>query len=180
VKQSGTYYAVFTVTAKLPAQKPLKKVIAFDPNHKNLSYGVDLKGKGIEIAAPHWLKAYDKRIDELKSKRDRCLEKSKKITVTDSEGHPVKEKYLPSRRWLKYQTTLEKMRHKRQEQTKTYVYTLAHQICKNYDIIGMGNYAPQGEGITKPMRRAMNNRSLIGRFKEVLWKLLIFVRILHC
>jgi putative transposase len=88
--------------------------------------------------------------------------------VTDEKGNPVKEKSLPSRRWMKYQATLEKARHKRQEQTKTYVYTLAHQICKNYDIIGMGNYAPQGEGITKAMRRAMNNRSLIGRFKEAL------------
>jgi putative transposase len=78
VKQSGTYYAIFTVTVKLPAQKPLKQVIAFDPNHKNLAYGVDLEGKAVEIAAPHWLKTYDKRIDELKSKRDRCLKKSKK------------------------------------------------------------------------------------------------------
>jgi len=166
VKQAGIYYAVFTVKVKLAEEKPLKNCISLDPNHKNLCYGVDTEGKSIEITAPKWLKAYDKRIDELKSKRDRCLKKSKKIIVTDAEGHPLKEREIPSKRWLKYQVAIEKARHKRQEQTKTYVYTVAHQICKNYDVIGIGNYAPQGEGITPAMRRAMNNRSLIGRFKE--------------
>jgi putative transposase len=34
-------------------------------------------------------------------------------------------------------------------------------------MIGIGDYAPQGGGITTGMRRAMNNRSLLGRFKEV-------------
>jgi putative transposase len=168
VKQASTYYAVFTVQVKLPSTKPLKRIIAFDPNHKNMAYGVDNEGQGIEVTAPHWLKIYDRRIDELKSKRDRCLKKSKKIILTDAEGKPIKEKFIPSRRWQKYQNTLEKVRHKRQEQTKTYVYTLAHRICRNYDVIGIGDYTPKGEGLTTAMRRAMNNRSLIGRFKQAL------------
>lgn len=168
VKQASTYYAVFTVQVKLPVKKPVKRIIAFDPNHKNLAHGVDNEGQSIEITSPHWLKTYDKRIDELKSKRDRCLKKSKQMTITDPLGNPLKEKYIPSKRWSKYQKALEKARHKRQEQTKTYVYTLAHQITKNYDAIGIGDYTPKGEGITAPMRRAMNNRSLIGRFKQAL------------
>ena len=48
------------------------------------------------------------------------------------------------------------------------MFTLAHEICKQYDAIGIGNYTPKGEGITTAMRRAMNNRSLIGRFKQTL------------
>ena len=32
----------------------------------------------------------------------------------------------------------------------------------------MGDYTPHGNGETTPMRGAMNNRSLIGRFKEAL------------
>lgn len=150
--------------AILPVKKVVKHIIAFDPNHKNMAYGVDEDGRSIEIAAPSWLKAYDKRIDELKSKRDRCLKKSQKKTATQG----IKEITLPSRRWKKYQKAIDKARHKRQEQTKTYVYTLAHEICKQYDAIGMGDYTPQGEGITKTMRRAMNNRSLIGRLKQAL------------
>ena len=58
--------------------------------------------------------------------------------------------------------------HKRKEQTKTFIFTLAHRLCRNYDCIGIGNYTPRGGGITKKMRRAMNNRSVIGLFKEVL------------
>jgi putative transposase len=168
VKQASVYYAAFTVAVKLPAEKPIKRVIAFDPNHKNLAYGVDVQGKSIEIAAPHWLKTYDKRLDELKSKRDLCLKKSQKIVHTNDEGNVLREKYLPSKRWRKYQRVLEKLRHKRQEQTKTFMRALANQICKHYDAIGIGNYAPRGGGTTKAMRRAMNNQSLIGRFKEIL------------
>ena len=73
VKQLGVYYAVFTVQVELPKQKEIKRIIAFDPNHKNLAYGVDPEGKSIEIAAPYWLKNYDKRMDQLKSKRDQCV-----------------------------------------------------------------------------------------------------------
>jgi putative transposase len=168
VKQASVYYAVFTILIQLPSEKPLNRIIAFDPNHKNLAYGVDNEGKAIEIASPHWLKTYEKRMDELKSKRDRCLKKSKKLTFTDPEGTIYKEKYIPSKRWRTYQTALEKLRHKRREQTKTYLSTLAHQICKYYDGIGIGDYAPHGTGETKAMRRAMNNQSLIGRFKQTL------------
>ncbi len=37
-----------------------------------------------------------------------------------------------------------------------------------YDLIAIGNYAPHGQGITTAMRRAMNNRSLHGRLKEII------------
>lgn len=169
VKQAGIYYAVFTVQVLLVEAKPVKRIIALDPNHKNMAYGVDTEGNAIEMTAPHWLKPYDKRIDELKSKRDRCDKRAKKVVVTDLQGKPTgKEIHLPSKRWKKYHRTLEKVLHKRQEQTKTFVYTLAHRLCQQYDCIGIGDYTPDGSGITTAMRRDMNNRSLIGRFKETL------------
>lgn len=167
LKQKGIYYAVFTVRVLLIEPKPIKRVIALDPNHKNMAYGVDTEGHAIEIAAPRWLKHYDKRMDELKSKRDRCDKRAKKEIVTDQQGKSIgKEVRLPSKRWQKYHRTLEKALHKRQEQTKTFVYTLAHKLCQQYDCIGIGDYTPNGNGITTSMRRSMNNRSLIGRFKE--------------
>jgi putative transposase len=170
VKDSGAYYAVFTVQIELPIKKPLKRFIALDPNHKNFAHGVDANGKSIEIASPSWLKVYDKRIDELKSKRDRCLKKAKKVAVTDQKGNPTGKNYfLPSRKYQKYQKALERALHKRREQTKTFMFTLAHNLCQKYDCIGIGDYTPCGEGITTAMRRAMNNRSLIGRFKEILF-----------
>jgi putative transposase len=169
IKQAGCYYAIFTVAAILPEKKPINKVIALDPNHKNLVYGVDSDGKAIEVASPFWLKAFDKRIDEIKSKRDRCEKRAKKIPVTDEKGSPCgKEFFRPSRRWQKYNNTLEKALHKRREQTKTLGYTIAHRFYKQYDCVAIGNYTPNGNGTTTKMRRAMNNRSMIGRFKATL------------
>lgn len=169
VSERGNYYAVFTIQKELPIRKPISKVLALDPNHKNLAYGVDTEGIAIEIASPKWLKTYDKRLDGLKSKRDRCERKSKKAQVLDQKGNPTgKEFYLPSRRWKKYDNSLKRALHKRREQTKTFMFTSAHRLFRNYDCIGIGDYTPRGEGITTPMRRAMNNRSLIGRWKNTL------------
>jgi putative transposase len=169
VYELGKYYAIFALQKELPSQKKISKVIAFDPNHKNFAYGVDVEGKAIEIASPSWIKTLDKRTDELKTKRDKCEKKSKKQPVLDSTGNPTgKEYYLPSRRWEKYNLALSKAYRKRREQTKTFMYTTAHKLFQKYDCVAVGDYTPQGGGITTQMRRAMNNRSLIGRFKGVL------------
>ena len=169
VKELGQYYAIFIVQQEPVKKKKISKVIAIDPNHKNLGYGVDTDGTAIEIQAPCWLKKYDYRLDELKSKRDRCNAKAKKNIVLDENNVATgKEFFTPSKRWAKYDRALKRALHKRREQTKTFMFTSAHKLYKEYDCIGIGNYTPQGAGITKPMRRAMNNRSLIGRWKKIL------------
>ncbi len=169
VSELGDYYAIFTVQKELPIRKPISKVLALDPNHKNLAYGVDTDRTAIEIASPKWLKNYDKRLDELKSKRDSCNKKSKKALVLDTKGDPTgKEFYLPSRKWAKYDRALKKALHKRREQTKTFMFTSAHRLFRQYDCIGIGDYTPNGEEIEPFMRRAMSNRSLIGRWKNTL------------
>jgi putative transposase len=167
VKQNGKFEAVFSVTREVPAEKPASKVIVLDPNHKNLAYGVDANGGAIEIEAASWLKAYDKRLDELKRKRDRCARKSYSIEIETADGEK-KVVFKESRRWLKLNQTIQKLLHKRREQTKTFVFTVANRLFKLYDIVAIGDYTPDGSGITRPMRRAMNNRSLIGRFKDAL------------
>jgi putative transposase len=169
VSELGEYFAIFTIERELPKKKSIKKILALDPNHKNLSYGVDNEGHAIEIRAPFWLKAYETRIDELKAKRDRCLRKSKKVSVCNDKGEPTgKEYFIPSRRWKRYDLTLKKALRKRRDQTKTFMYTLSKELCQRYDLIAIGDYTPDGSGENKKMRRAMNNRSLIGRFKETL------------
>jgi putative transposase len=167
--EMGTYYAIFTIQKELPAKKPISKILALDPNHKNLAYGVDTQGKAIEIASPKWLKNYDKRLDEIKSKRDRCDKKSKKALVLDVKGMPTgKEFYIPSRQWKKHDNTLRRALHKRREQTKTFMFTSAHRLFRDYDCVAIGDYTPDGKGKSTQMRRAMNNRSLIGRWKSTL------------
>ncbi len=141
ISELGTYYAIFTIQKELPIRKPISKILALDPNHKNLAYGVDTSGTAIEIASPHWLKTYDKRLDELKSKRDRCDKKSKKFHVLDEKGNPTrKEFHLPSRQWRKYDHALKSALRKRREQTKTFMFTSAHRLFRNYDCIGIGDY----------------------------------------
>lgn len=169
VKEYGKFYAVFTVWKQLPERKAVSRVMALDPNHKNLCYGVDRERQAVEIASPSFLKAYDIRLDELKRKRDRCCKKARQVNVLDDNKNPTGKTYWePSRRWRKYQGTLARALKKRRDQTKTFLFTAAHSLYKRYDCIGIGNYTPHGNGITTKMRRAMNNRSLIGRFKETL------------
>ena len=168
-KEAGVYYAIFTVEMSISEKKSIESIIVLDPNHKNLAYGVDGDKDAVEIEAPYWLKAYDKKLDEIKSKRDHCNKKAKKHYVVDSKGQLTgKEYYTPSRRWVKLHKTYERELRRCREQKKTFMYTVAHRLCRNYDCIGIGDYAPQGNGLSTKMRRAMNNRSLIGQFKEVL------------
>lgn len=166
---SKQYFAVFTLADDVCEEeahariKETSTIIAFDPNHKNLVYGVDSEGKAIEIQNLTHLKLMDARIDELKSRRDKCKRKSVKVTRDDGSYF-----WKSSRRWLFFHKKLDEAYRIRREQTKTFMYTLSNQICKQYDIICMGDYTPNGGGITTHMRRSMNNQSLIGRFKRTL------------
>lgn len=166
VKEHGEYSAVFTISRTVPQTKPIKKIIAFDPNHKNLFYGVDNEGCAHEIPAPLWLKRYDQRIDEIRSKLDKCSKKSIKVEIkTDTK---VITYWRPSRKYTRLKNTLNRALAKRRELIKLYCYRIANQLCKQYDFIAIGDYAPQGAGMTTAMRRSMNNRSLIAQCKRVI------------
>jgi putative transposase len=163
VKEGHLYSVVFTVERCLPTGKPLKRVVALDPNHKNFAYAVGTDGKGTEIHNPYFLKSLDSRIDALKSKRDQCKKKARLITREDGSQF-----WLPSRRWLRLNARLQDVYRKRREQTKQFLYTVANRLYHDYDAVGIGDYVPHGGGITKKMRRFMNNQSLNRRFKHVL------------
>ena len=167
-KEIGEYFAVFTIVKDLPVAKPIARVIALDPNHKNLAYGVDNNGEAIEIQSPFWLKAYDKRMDELKSKRDRCKRRAHLIQETNDQGGVIRTYWQSSRRYQRYERVLMRAQAKRREQIKTYRNTVANALCRRYDLISIGDYAPHGGGLNTKMRRAMNNRSTIGKFKAAL------------
>ncbi len=168
VKELGEFYAVFTVERELPetdVSEPVR-IIALDPNHKNLAYGVGTDGQAIEIENLATLKRLDRRIDELKSKRDRCKRRSRLVQYTRDDGS-IHRHWEASRRWKRYDQALQRAYRKRREQSKTFLYTVANALCREYEVIGVGDYTPRGGGITTGMRRAMNNQSLIGRFKRV-------------
>jgi putative transposase len=139
------------------------KIVALDPNHKNFAYAVGTDSKATEIYNPYFLKILDKRIDQLKSKRDTCKKRSRLITREDGSKF-----WLPSHRWLMLNARLQELYRVRREQTKLFLYTVAHRLYHDYDAVGIGDYVPHGAGITRKMRRAMNNQSLNRRFKQVL------------
>jgi putative transposase len=167
VKQHGVFYAVFGVERAVPDQKPIRNAIALDPNHKNLAVGVDTDGNAIEIETPWWLKRLDRRIDALKARRDRCQKKSVLVPITDKDGHPTgRHRWRPSKRWRRFDAAYQRALAKRRDQTKTYLTTVAQRLCRHYDLVGVGDYAPRGGGITAGMRRVMNNQSVIARFTD--------------
>lgn len=163
VKELGRFYVSFTMERVLPAS-PIKKpeVIALDPNHKNLAVGVSTTGKSIELANAYFLRSLEQRIDDVKSLRDKCVRKSIKVDLPDGRFY-----WKPSRRWSYLNTILQDLYRLRREQTKTFLYTLANALYDEFDVVAVGDYTPNGGGITTGMRRAMNNVSLIGRAKEV-------------
>jgi putative transposase len=163
VKEGSLYSVIFTVERRLPNGKPLHNVVALDPNHKNFCYTVGTDGKVAEIHNPYFLKSLDKRIDQLKAKRDRCKKKAKQITRPDGSTF-----WLPSRRWRSLNTRLQEVYRKRREQTQVYLYTIANRLYHDYDAVGIGDYVPHGGGITRKMRRSMYSQSLNRRFKRVL------------
>ena len=102
-KNHGKYFAIFTVRRPDPKPKAVKRIIALDPNHKNLAYGVGSDGLALEIQNPWFLKVRQRRIDVLKARRDRCLKKSVRKTAKSGKHY-----WEPSRRWTKLQQQLER------------------------------------------------------------------------
>jgi putative transposase len=163
VRDGTDFHAVFAVERGLPEGKPIFRAIALDPNHKNLAYGVDAEGTATQIANPWFAKLWQRRTCDLKSRRDSCKKQSVRVIRPDGSWY-----WRPSRRWLRFDRALAEVHRLRREQTKAYLFTMANRLFRKYDLVAVGDYTPHGGGITPGMRRAMNNESLIGRFKEVL------------
>lgn len=164
-KDIGGYYAVFTIehTAEQEQVKE-KSYIVFDPNHKNLAVGMDDQGRSYELKAlSSTLKYWDKRIDEIKSKRDRC-ERFAKLIIT-----PYTAYWKPSKRWGYLNRALERAELTRREQIKQMLYSYAHYFSKKFDHIFIGDYVPTPD-VAKygSMRRAMLNQTPIGQFRKTL------------
>jgi putative transposase len=164
-KDIGGYYAIFTLESVKEQEKVQEEsYIIFDPNHKNLAVGIDHKGISYELKSiSSTLKYWDKRIDHLKSKRDKC-EKRSKLVVT-----PHTEYWKPSNRWNYLNQALERAELTRREQIKQALYSFAHYFSKKYDHIFIGDYVPTPDVATYgSMRRAMLNQTPIGQFRKIM------------
>lgn len=164
-KDIGGYYAVFTIENKIEQEKVKEEsFIVFDPNHKNLAVGIDHKGYSFELKSlSSTLKYWDKRIDQMKSKRDKCLKKAHLVKT------PHSQYWKPSRRWEYLNRTLERAELTRREQIKQVLYSYAHYFGNKYDHIFIGDYVPTPDlAEYGSMRRAMLNQTPIGQFRKSL------------
>ncbi|MGL5347843.1 MAG: RNA-guided endonuclease InsQ/TnpB family protein [Peptostreptococcaceae bacterium] len=163
-QQGNKFYAIFTIEKEDKPKKEVKSWIAIDQNHKNLFVAVDNEGTTFEFDKIYQVKYFDKLIDKVKSKRDLCNRKNK-LQYTE---HGSKY-YLPSKRYVKLNNTLDRLYHKRREQIKLIMYSIANYIARNYDKVVIGDYTPTLEVASdKNMHRGMLNQSLIGMFRKIL------------
>ena len=140
------------------------KWIALDPNHKNFFVGVDYKGDSIEFKKLQMVKYWDNVIDDLKSKRDRCQKNYRKRKTENGTTYTVH-----SPRWNRLNHALEIAYNKRREQIKTALYSIAHTLYQDYDLVLIGDYVPtNGTAPFSNMKRSMLNQEHIGKFRRIL------------
>ena len=107
---------------------------------------------------------WDRKIDQIKSKRDRCTRKS--IQRTTAYGTTY---WQPSRRWSRYNRTLNGAYNTRREQIKVALYSMSHWLFDQYDVVFIGDYTPTNEtAIYKRMKRSLLNQEHIGQFRNIL------------
>jgi|GEM_PF-2978894 len=150
IKKYRKFYLIICIAHNQTLSSPItNKVIALDPNHKNLFVAFDNTGKSFEFTNLYQIKYFDKIIDNLKTKRD----KSK-------NGYKTK---------ARYNKALQAVYHKRNAQISSALYTICHYLIKNYDSIAIGDYTSSPKGIKyKEMRRKMINQTIISKFRKTL------------
>ena len=164
-KREGTILPKKPIFEEVKKELPKEcKWIAIDPNHKNFFVGVDYRGESIEFEKLKLIKYWDKVIDELKSKRDKCEKQYRKRKTEQGVSYTVH-----SPRWNRVNQALMRAYGKRREQIKTALYTIAHWLYREYDLVLIGDYVPTNETARyQTMKRSMLNQEEIGQFRRTL------------
>lgn len=163
-KEQGRFYGIFCIEREDYKEKELKTWLSIDPNHKNFFVAIDDKGKSFSFEKLKLLKYWDKKIDILKSKRDKCLRKAKLIKTGKGRNY-----YLPSKRWQRLNRALNKAYNCRREQIKSVCFRVSNYIAQNYDTVAIGDYTPSLDtAIYDRMHRSMLNQEVIGKFRNIL------------
>lgn len=167
VREHGEYFAVFSVRRALTAAKPLgmaPRAVSLDPHHYSLATAVDSAGTATRIPYPPGMRALDRRVDDLAARRDRCV----RTKTTDERGVV---RYHPSERWTDFDRAIQQTRARREARVRTYLYELANWLCKEYEVIAIGDYTPGKEtSEVHALNRWTHNQSLVGRLRgTVAW-----------
>jgi putative transposase len=151
----GHYYASFV--AEQPEEATTsEQVMAFDLGIKTLATGVDTRGKVYHVGGFKGVQWYNKQLDKLRSKRDRCKKKSHRYSYLSKV----------------YKRVSEQKRRKKQDSLHKASHLIAHKLVASTVVIGE---LSQTQMVTKQHqeRNKHLNRSV---FNE--WGLYTFVHML--
>ena len=146
-KNEKRYFANFTVEITDLKKKIINSSIALDLNHKNAFVAYDSNHKCLEVFNYYVIKSTEKQIKSIQRKKSKCKKNSRRF------------KFLQSK--------LNKLFSKRSRQTKDFCRNIANYLCKNYDLIGVGNYTPSIQK-NKNMNRYMKNLGAFGQLRKAI------------
>ncbi len=147
VKEGEDYHAVFIVwRARRDTRQDKGDVVYIDPNSSNLGYLADSKGRLLEIENIPGVKELDRQIDVVKSLRDSCVRKSKKVEFIREDG-TTHVHWEPSKRWKRYDGAVECLQKRRRDLIKHALYALANHLFRNYAVVGLGDWVPENESV---------------------------------
>lgn len=163
------YYAVFTFKKEKKVKRAMPRAAYIDPNHKNFGYLLDTEGSAIEFQNLKSLREHERTLDALKKQRDKCEKKSLWVDTVRTDG-TTSTHWRPSRRWTKLNKVVTRLELKMRDERKHFRFSLANQLFRLYDVVGIGDYVPENEdhGKGRKYNRAVRNRSMHGAFKDAL------------
>ena len=146
-KTYNKYYACFRCEREKPKIKQDGNIVSLDLNQSNLFAMVNDKSESVIMGKPKIATYFDKQLDNVKSKRDKCKKHSRRF------------EYLNK--------TISRLYKKRREQIKLCVYTIAHRIAQTSKLVLIGDYVPFKSGI-KNINKGVITKGLVGKFRQTL------------
>lgn len=171
VKEHGKYFAIFTIVK--PRRKPRSprgdRIAYIDPNSSNMGVSLDTLGHSILIENIPGLAELDRRIDDLKNKRDRKKRNSVLVSYRREDGS-MHRHYEASNRWKTLDRALKRLEHRRRERIKQCLYSTAHRLYDRYDAVGIGDWAPDNgdAGWGPKANRTLRGNRYLGKFRSIL------------
>lgn len=143
------------------AQRPLDKtsrIIAIDPNRKNLGYGVDNEGNAILIDIPRWHKKLRQRVRELDKE---TREVSKKFGGGSEKARVAKRR-------------LERAKKDLTDRVSRFLRMVAVGLVERYDVVGLGDSSggsspPKSGDLTQEFTVALRRATRESGRRFMLW-----------
>jgi len=151
----GNYYASFRYQAEEQPKQP-GQVVAFDLGIKTLATGVNEQGRVYHIGGFKGARWYNKQLDKIRSKRDKCKKKSRRYIRLSKV----------------YRQVSEKKRNKRKDSLHKASHLIAHALVERTVIVGdlsqRQMVTKQHQKRNKALNRAVYNEWGLYTFTQML------------